>query len=134
MSFLAEFLRPIVNRCGTTHDFALAAGLSQSTVWRLLNDRTIPDDSILAKLVQYLGEDDGSKIVEAFLRDRLSSDLRGLVKIQANPSRIKEDEPLESVFQQLNPTVRQAFVRLANSCIDDREVADLMVSLSKRLG
>jgi len=133
-SRLSRFLEPIAKRHGTTHDFAAAVpGLSQSTVWRLLNDRTVPDDAVLTKLATFLGEPESAELVRVFLLDRVPENLRHLVRIEANASRVREAEPLEEIFQQITPECRSAILRLASICLEDQVIEDLLISMASRL-
>jgi len=119
---------------GTTHDFAAKTGLSQSTIWRLVNDRTVPDEKVLTRLVQHFDEPEAAQLLISYLIDRIPPDLRPLVQIEPNVSSVREDPPLPSVFASLRPEMQTAIQRLAAMSIDDPVVEDLLISLASRLG
>lgn len=117
----------------TATEFAGRIGISQSTISRIMRDETIPDESTLEKLCAAVSEQDACELLLARTLDSLPADFSHLIRCGPASPRLREEEALPRVFNKLSRDRRLALEHLAQLCLKDEELADLVVRSVKKL-
>lgn len=117
----------------TATEFAARSGISQSTISRLMRDEATPDQATLGKLCAAVSEEEACSLLLARTMDSLPAEFRHLVHCGPAGPRVRESEALPAVFGRLSRDRRLALESLAQMCLKDEELADLMVRTIRKL-
>lgn len=133
MGYFSNKLAELVERHGSAQAVADLSGLARSSISRFVNDKMLPDPASLEKLCSLVEESEAADLIDAFLRDQIPDNLRYLVRITPNTTRVREDEPMPAIYNRLKPETRAMLHEIARLALEDDQVADAFSSMLRAI-
>ena len=133
MRLFSQILKRVTSGFATTQEFADACGLSQSTVWRLLNDKVLPDSSTLERLCQFLPDSESADLLVAYVLDQIPENLRSIVQISPAQIDSAQLDDYAQIIASLPKHVRDALLAIARECREDADFAQFILDFSKQV-
>ncbi|MFT3990043.1 MAG: helix-turn-helix transcriptional regulator [Luteolibacter sp.] len=138
MSWTSEWLKDWLSAGKTRRtqvELAALAGVDPANISRYLSGQTRPESDVIERILSKLSQEDGARLVTAWLTDSLPSSARQLVQIFPNTTSKVSDQTDDLFLYGIGRDLRERlefFGRLAMVNPDVRKILDVCYDAARR--